>query len=134
MAYEFKTLGSVEALTEVPENAHALVEVDGEIKRVPGGALGGSGGGYEFILCGTNAGYYWGKGDGLDFINRLIDGPAPFVCVHTTNTDHEYPSVHMCVPYRIEIASGSGKWCGIFTEPDASGIYIDMETGEIQND
>lgn len=40
MAYEFKTLGSVEALTEVPENAHALVEVDGEIKRVPGGALG----------------------------------------------------------------------------------------------
>jgi hypothetical protein len=40
MAYEFKTLGSVEALTEVPENANALVEVDGEIKRVPGGALG----------------------------------------------------------------------------------------------
>lgn len=42
MAYEFKTLGSVEALTKVPENANALVEVDGEIKRVPGGALGGN--------------------------------------------------------------------------------------------
>jgi hypothetical protein len=42
MSYEFKTLGSVEALTEVPENANALVEVDGAIKRVPGGALGGN--------------------------------------------------------------------------------------------
>lgn len=42
MSYEFKTLGSVEALTEVPENANVLVEVDGAIKRAPGGALGGS--------------------------------------------------------------------------------------------
>ena len=42
MSYEFKTLGSVEALTEVPENANVLVEVDGAIKRAPGGALGGN--------------------------------------------------------------------------------------------
>ena len=48
MAYEFKTLGSVEALTEVPENANALVEVDGAIKRVPGSALGG--GEYDLVI------------------------------------------------------------------------------------
>lgn len=55
MAYEFKTLGSVEALTEVPENANALVEVDGTIKRVPGGALGGNGGGggWDAVIAST---------------------------------------------------------------------------------
>lgn len=41
MAYEFKRLGEVEALSEVPENANALIEVDGDIKRVPGSGLGG---------------------------------------------------------------------------------------------
>jgi hypothetical protein len=42
MSYEFIDLGAVEALTEIPKNANALVEIDGDIKRVPGGALGGS--------------------------------------------------------------------------------------------
>lgn len=39
--YEFTKLSAVEALAEVPENANALVEVDGAIKRVPGSGLGG---------------------------------------------------------------------------------------------
>lgn len=42
MAYEFKKLSEVEALTEVPENANALIEVDGIIKKVPGNGLGGA--------------------------------------------------------------------------------------------
>ena len=41
---EFKKLADVEALTEIPEGANAFVEVDGEIKRVPGEGLGGAGG------------------------------------------------------------------------------------------
>lgn len=41
---EFKRLADVEALTEIPEGANAFVEVDGEIKRVPGEGLGGAGG------------------------------------------------------------------------------------------
>lgn len=41
MSYEFTKLGAVEALTEMPENANALVEVDGAIKRVPAGVGGG---------------------------------------------------------------------------------------------
>lgn len=44
MAYEFKRLSDVEALTEVPENATVLAEVEGSIKRVPSNGLGGSGG------------------------------------------------------------------------------------------
>jgi hypothetical protein len=42
MAYKFKRLGEVEALVEVPEGANALIEVDGDIKRVPGSGLGGA--------------------------------------------------------------------------------------------
>lgn len=41
---EFKRLADVETLTEIPEGANAFVEVDGEIKRVPGEGLGGAGG------------------------------------------------------------------------------------------
>lgn len=48
MNYEFKKLGEVEALTEIPENANALVEVGGAIKRVPAGALAGVGGRFTF--------------------------------------------------------------------------------------
>jgi hypothetical protein len=96
---------------------------------------GGSGGGYDFVIRSDGgAPYYWAKGNGLDFINRLIDGPSPLVCIHNTNRDHEYPSVQMYFPKEIAIASGSGKWCGITLNENASMIYIDMETGEIQND
>lgn len=42
MAYEFQPLGEVEKMEEVPENANAIVEVNGEIKRVPGSGLGGA--------------------------------------------------------------------------------------------
>ena len=50
MSYEFTKLGAVEALTEMPDNANALVEVDGAIKRAPAGAGGG-----VFIVHGTTA-------------------------------------------------------------------------------
>lgn len=40
---EFKKLGEVERLTEVPEGANAFIEIDGEVKRVPGEGLGGGG-------------------------------------------------------------------------------------------
>jgi hypothetical protein len=43
MAYEFQKLSEVEALAEVPEGANALIEVNGDIKRVPGSGLGGGG-------------------------------------------------------------------------------------------
>lgn len=97
MAYEFKTLGSVEALTEVPENAHALVEVDGAIKRVPGGALGGSAGGSgdwdAVIVDNSGALYYSGlsnidvsslqfsKGSLNELYNMMMQGQSPKVCL-----------------------------------------------------
>lgn len=44
MAYEFQKLSEVEVLTEVPEGASVLAEVNGDIKRVPGDGLGGNSG------------------------------------------------------------------------------------------
>lgn len=47
---DFIKLAEVESLGEVPENANALIEVGGEIKRVPGSGLGGSGGGFSVVI------------------------------------------------------------------------------------
>ena len=41
--YDFQKLADVELLSEVPEGASAFVEVDGDVKRVPGSGLGGDG-------------------------------------------------------------------------------------------
>lgn len=51
--YNFRKLSEVEQLETVPENANAIVEVDGEIKRVPGAGLGGAGGSGGSILTAT---------------------------------------------------------------------------------
>lgn len=51
MAYEFTKLSEVEALSEVPENATVLAEVDGSIKRVPGSGLGG---GSSLVITGSD--------------------------------------------------------------------------------
>ena len=51
MAYEFQKLSEVEALAEVPEGANALIEVNGDIKRVPGSGLGG---GKTLVIIGSD--------------------------------------------------------------------------------
>lgn len=54
MSYEFKKLSEVEALTEVPEGAKVLAEANGQIVRVPGSGLGGSGGIKTAIIKASN--------------------------------------------------------------------------------
>lgn len=92
MSYEFKTLGSVEALTEVPENANALVEVDGAIKRVPGGALGGnnnSSAPQTFILNQSidEDDYFFNSGDSLKMIQALTSGNVIMIYLKYFNED-----------------------------------------------
>lgn len=55
MSYEFTKLAEVEALTEVPENATVLAEVDGKVKRIPGSGLGG--GSTQYTIC-AHFGWY----------------------------------------------------------------------------
>ena len=133
MNYEFTKLGAVEALTEMPENANALVEVNGAIKRVPASAASGSEstGGFDFIIAQNGEGNYtWAKGDHVSFIDRLIDGPPPLVCIYDTNGDHERPSVWIHIPVLIELNSGSGTHCYI-RYADERELYVDVNTGDI---
>lgn len=41
MSYEFTRLSDVESIEKTPEGANALVEVNGTIKKVPAGDMGG---------------------------------------------------------------------------------------------
>lgn len=43
MALDFKKIGDVELLEQVPDTANVVVEVDSAFKRVPGSNLGGGG-------------------------------------------------------------------------------------------
>lgn len=47
--YKFKTPDDLELLEKVPATANAIVEVDGDLKRVPGDNLGGGDGGIAAI-------------------------------------------------------------------------------------
>ena len=64
MSYEFKKLSEVAALTEVPEGAKVLAEANGQIVRVPGSGLGGSGGGIKTAIIKSS-----NYDDVLDFLN-----------------------------------------------------------------
>lgn len=147
MAYEFKTLGSVEALTEVPENAHALVEVDGAIKRVPGGALGGNGDAWDIIITQTPVGddgilvYSFAKGDHNLLFNMLVEGQVPRLCIFVNEGNAEHPNVVVEIPSSIYLYEGSaGFWidiCGISHRQGSSGefynLIVTMSTGSIQD-
>lgn len=41
MAYDLQRLADVELLSEVPDGASAFIEIDGDVRRVPGSGLGG---------------------------------------------------------------------------------------------
>lgn len=59
MSYVFKRLSEVEALTNVPEGAKVLAEVNGEIRRVPAakGESGSAGGEQTFDITFTDIVY-----------------------------------------------------------------------------
>ena len=80
---EFKRLADVEALTEIPEGANAFVEVDGEIKRVPGEGLGGAGGFKTAVIKSDiydeALAYFSGNG------GRVAESPEPtYSCINMT--------------------------------------------------
>lgn len=80
MAYEFKKLSEVEALNEVPDGANALVEVGGEIKRVPGNGLGGAGGIATAIIKSSD---YDSAVAGVSTYAAMAD-PVAYSCINMT--------------------------------------------------
>lgn len=128
MAYEFKNLGTVEKLNEVPENANAIVEVDGALKRVPGGALGGSSGGdaFDFMIADTSLGlgagivnaspsdFQFTKGDAMSLYDMIAAGQIPRVCFYAQANTSYGPMYACSIPNRIGTSFGSGGPAVIF--------------------
>lgn len=116
MAYEFKTLGSVEALTEIPENANALVEVDGAIKRVPGGALGGSGGGEIFIIRNVGGAPCFDDGASLKIIDIITQGGFPQIALWAVE-EGQYTLKHAIDIdfYNGSAVGGSGDFLTVYS-------------------
>ena len=139
MSYEFKTLGSVEALNEVPTGANALVEVDGAIKRVPGDALGGNkegnGEAWDFMIRASNPDYYnsgttftWAKGDSASLNNALLTGKCPRVCVFYTNESLDMPIALCDTCFGIRLSYGSGTMTELRTYSDQFYYFGDSNT------
>ena len=96
MAYEFQKLSEVEALVEVPEGANALIEVNGDIKRVPGSGLGGATGIKTAIIKSS---------DYDDAVAGLINSaPAEDEAIGLRNT---YECLNMTFEEAYEIMSNS---------------------------
>ena len=134
MAYEFKTLGSVEALTEVPENANALVEVDGAIKRVPGGALGGSSGNSNeriFILHKeyNEQDYWFDEGVSLQLFETMKQNIYPQIVIIETNDSDAHRFMPILATQLLDYStSGSGVFLTLLTpsqEPLEFTFYND---------
>lgn len=93
MAYEFQKLSEVEALAEVPEGANALIEVNGDIKRVPGSELGGATGIKTAIIKSS---------DYDDTVAGLIDSATPMEALAESIT---YECLNMTFEEAYEIMS-----------------------------
>lgn len=108
MAYEFKRLGEVEALSEVPENANALIEVDGDIKRVPGSGLGGETGIKTAIIKDSE---YDNCIAGLSTMSSVA--PTTYECINMT-FEEAYETMSNGEPLAV---------LGIFTGEGAMNFY-----------
>lgn len=95
MAYEFQKLSEVEALVEVPEGANALIEVNGDIKRVPGSGLGGATGIKTAII---KSNYY------DDAVAGMLNPSVPVEAVGLPTT---YECLNMTFEEAYEIMSNS---------------------------
>lgn len=125
MAFEFKRLADVEALSEVPENATVLAEVDGSIKRVPGNGLGGSGNGIVLVMDPPPA---------TDAGPMALVSTDPDTCTFTANMDfadamaafraHEITSVAVY---------GLASVMGMNTLASAGGDYYIMDIAAVED-
>lgn len=140
MAYDFVRLADVEALSEVPENATVLAEVNGAIKRVPGNGLGGSGNGIVLVMDDasaqtfSSAPVFYTFTANMDFADAMeafnnreitsvaVYGLASVMGLNTLGQAHDY--YVMGIAYIADVASMVGTDClGIFTTNGQMPIY-----------
>lgn len=118
MAYEFQKLSEVEALVEVPEGANALIEVNGDIKRVPGSGLGG-GAGKALIIVDSN----FTNGGGIEECSA--EGTSAFTANMTLEEAMEaFYNCELDRIYCYAVTEAPTMLCGSII--DASMIYDTM--------
>ena len=81
---EFTKLSEVEALTEVPENATVLAEVDGVIKRIPGDGLGGGAGIATAIIKSSDYDEALGMLQSGGVTPTIADAGPTYSCINMT--------------------------------------------------
>ena len=118
MAYEFKSLGTVEKLSEVPENANAFIEVDGAIKRVSGSSLGG--GEWDLVITDDyhNGVITLDSGSYQNVYNKImVDQEPPKILIKSC---YSYGDIAYGVDSNIRYANI------IVDEDDANSHYLDI--------
>lgn len=116
----FTKLGAVEALDEVPENANALVEVDGAIKRVPGSGLGGSGGGVPMAVITYADGKYTCDNMSCEEAEALFDAQKPFLIAIYHISGNDYGSI---LYYSTDVIKESIGLLTIKYEGNENGLW-----------
>lgn len=117
---DFVKLGEVEALDSVPDGANALVEVDGEIKRVPGGGLGGGAGIKTAIFRGIVD-----SGSAASAISTLAAGDGARVDDGSSNKiTFEAECLNMTVYEAAEIIASGGAFDGFAYVNFSDEFYV----------
>lgn len=124
MSYVFKRLSEVEALTEVPEGAKVLAESNGQIVRVPGSGLGGSGGIKTAIIKASNYDAM------LDFMSGKTTEPPDMKNVTFSCTNMTFQEVYSAIMSgeHIDII------CMFFSVGSAPGLCISPTSISIKKD
>lgn len=105
MSYGFKRLSEVQALTEVPEGAKVLAEANGQIVRVPGSGLGGSGGIKTAIIKSSD--YDQALAGVQTFITTNPEPVITYSCINMT-FEEAYKALENGEPMNVHFMMGGG--------------------------
>jgi hypothetical protein len=128
MATEFVRLADVPSVEEIKDSDTVLVVQDGDVKRAPKTAVGGSGGGMLTITFVFNDDLYNPQIIGGSFrdVLKAAENNEPFIMIHidlTNGTTYTVPNRISVSPEDIQIEGG---FCGFMVwYPDGSFAYPD---------
>lgn len=136
MAYEFKRLAEVEELTEVPENALALVEVDGAVKRAP---MGGGNANLEEMIFDLDIDYTTGNNvylANMDKVTKALNNNMRISVVRTTDPSGEryvHEDYVPCIKDTLAFSEASGVVTGTANLSNGGSIYISCDADDYGN-
>lgn len=139
MAYEFKRLAEVEELTEVPENAQALVEVDGAVKRAPMAKGGGGNANLEEMIFDLDIDYTTGNNvylANMDKVTKALNNNMTIHLVRTTDPSgirYIHDDYFACIRDTLAFSEASGVVTGQAHISNVGDIYISCDAEDYGN-